>query len=261
MLCNMQLHQENKQHGHGWHEIIFRGVIWAFIGALYAAVFIPVFEVGSSALPLWVALVLASIVATAGGALVYSSAQLAFQVAVVSNIAVFGYTLAMGGAISPLEPVAVGAGTGAAVGALYGLIVKKSNIYRADARLMSGIVVGGALSVIGVIWVLLFNGSPVFLVALLAPLSGVIYERIVNVFVRRFSDVLPPFADGAVAGVVIGGLVGLGLWVMGGTILGNAASEWLNTIARIAYFTPIAIACAAVTTFIAGMVDVDVRKA
>ncbi len=253
----MQLHQENERRRRGWHEIIFRGVIWSFVGALYAAVFIPVFEVGSSALPLWVALMLASVVSTVGGALVYSSAQLAFQVAVVSNVAVFGYTLAGGGGLSPLEPVVVGAGSGALVGGLYGLIVKKSNIYRADARLISGLVVGGALSVIAMVWVLLFGGTTVFLAALLAPLSGVFYERIVNDFVQRFSDLLPPFADGAVAGMVIGGLVGLGLWVMGGAVLDNAALEWQSTIDRIAYFTPIAIAAAALTTFIAGMIDVS----
>ena len=252
----MQEHQESKRKQLVWHEILFRGVIWSLVGALYAAVFIPVFEVGSSTLPVWLALVLASIAATAGGALVYSSAQLAFQVAVISNVAVFGYTLVSGGAISPLEPVVVGAGAGATVGALYGLMVKKSNIYRADAELLSGIVSGGALAVLGVIWVMLLDRNHlILLVALLAPLSGVIYERIVNKFVQRFSDLLPPFADGALAGMVVGGLLGLGLWVMGGAVLENVTAEWLTTINRIAYSAPLAIAAAAVTTFIVGMVD------
>jgi hypothetical protein len=256
----MQEHRESKRQKLVWHEVLFRGVIWSLVGALYAAVFIPVFEVGGSTLPVWLALVLASIAATAGGALVYSSAQLAFQVAVVSNVAVFGYTLVSGGAISPLEPVVVGAGAGAVVGALYGLIVKKSSIYRADAKLLSGIVAGGGLSVLGIAWVMQFEGNPIFLVALLAPLSGVIYERIVNKFVQRFSDLLPPFADGAVAGVVIGGLLGLGLWVMGGAVLENVAAEWLTTINRIAYSAPLAIVAAAVTTFVVGMVDKVVSR-
>lgn len=256
----MQEHRETKRQQLVWHEVLFRGVIWSLVGALYAAVFIPVFEVGINILPVWLALVLASVAATAGGALVYSSAQLAFQVAVISNVAVFGYTLVSGAAISPLGPVAVGTGAGAAVGALYGLMVKKSNIYRAEAKLLSSIVAGGTLSAIGVAWVLLFHGNPIFLVALLAPLSGVFYERSVNKFVQRFSDVLPPFADGAVAGAVIGGLLGLGLWVMGGAVLENVGAEWLTTINRIAYSAPLAIAAAAVTTFVVGMVDKVVSR-
>lgn len=256
----MQKKQEEKLQ-HSWHEVLFRGVIWSLVGALYAAVFVPVFEVANGPLPLWLALVLASIMATAGGALVYSSAQLAFQVAVISNVAVFGYILVSGGAISPFGPVTVGALAGAAVGSLYGLMVKKSNIYRADARLLSGITTGGALSVIGLVWVMLFDGNLVFVVALSAPLSGVIYERIVEDFVQRFSDVLPPFADGAVAGAVIGGLLGLGLWAMGGTVLHNVTPDWVTTIDRIAYLAPFAIAAAAVATFMAGMLDMAIRKA
>ncbi len=257
----MHMHQEKKQSHHGWHDLLFRGVTWSLVGGLYAAMFIPVYEVGSSTLPLWLVLILASIAAAAGGALVYSSAQLAFQVAVISNFAVFGYSLASGGGISPLEPVAVGAGAGAVVGALYGFFVKKSNICRADANLLSGIVTGGGLSVLGIIWVLLFDGNLIFLVALLAPLSGVIYERIVNTFTYRFIDMIPPLIDGAVAGAAIGGFLGLGLWVMGGTLLENVAPEWLTTVNRIAYTTPVAIAAAAATSFVAGMVDMAVRKA
>lgn len=260
----MHVHQENKQSPQRWHEVLFHGVIWSFVGVLYAAVFILVFEVGRSTLPPWLAIVLASVAATAGGALVYSSAQLAFQVAVISTVAVFGYIVASGGGISPLEPVIIGAGAGVVVGALYGQFVKKSNIYRAEARLLSGIVTGGALSVVGVAWVLLLDSRRIFfLVALLAPLSGVIYERIVNDFVRRFSDVLPPFADGAVAGAVIGGLLGLGLWVMGGTVLVEnvVAAEWLKTINQIASSALLAIAAAAATTFVIGMIDAAVKKA
>lgn len=256
----MQMHHRNTQPHKRWQELLFRGVIWSLVGALYAAVFIPVLEVSGGTLPVWLAIVLASIAATAGGALVYSSAQLAFQVAVISNFAIFGYTLVSGGAISPLGPIAVGAGAGAGIGALYGLLVKKSNIYQADAKLLSGIVTGGALSGIGVIWILLLDGNPIFLVGLLAPLSGVIYERIADNFVRRFSDVLPPFADGAVAGAVIGGLLGLGLWVMGGVVLQNVAEEWLATVDRIAYTTPLAIAAAAASAFVAGMLDMAFRK-
>ena len=238
-----------------WHEVLFRGVIWSLVGALYAAVFVPVFEVLTGTLPVWLALGVASVAATAGGALVYSSAQLAFQVAVISNVAVFGYTLVGGATIAPLAPVTVGAGAGAAVGALYGLLVKKSKIYRADARLLSGIVAGGTLSVIGIAWVLLFEGNLILLVALLAPLSGLIYERIVNKFVHHFSDMLPAFADGAVAGAVIGGLLGLGLWVMGGAVLENVSAQWLGVIKQIAYYAPLAIAAAAGSTFVAGMLD------
>ena len=112
------------------------------------------------------------------------------------------------------------------MGALYGLFVTESRIYSAEAKLLAGVTVGVIVSVVSLIWILIFNASLTVLVVVLAPLSGLIYERIVNDFVQRFSDILPPVGDGALAGLVIGGFIGFGLWLVSGIVLENAIAEW-----------------------------------
>lgn len=249
----MHTREDSEHHPTVTHEIFFYGVIWTFVGALYAALFMPVFEVVRHVWPLWTAPVCAAVVATAGGALVYSSSQLALLVAIFSNFAVFGYLLYSGEFASPLAPTLVGAGIGTIVGALYGLGVKESRINSADAKLMAGFVVGVAVSVVSLVWILVFNASLSILVAVLAPLTGLMYVKIVDHFIQRFSDVFPVFVDGAIAGAVIGGFIGFGLWVMGGIVLQKTAPEWQGTIAVIAESTPLAVAAASVSTGVLGM--------
>ena len=249
----MQTREDSAHHPRTAHDIFFYGVIWAFVGALYAALFMPVFEVVRNVWPLWTAPICAAVVATAGGALVYSSSQLALLVAIFSNFAVFGYLLYSGEFASPLAPTLVGAGIGAIVGVLYGLGVKESRIYSADAKLMAGFVAGAAVSVVSLVWILVFNASLTILVAVLAPLTGLMYVKIVDDFIQRFSDVFPAFVDGAIAGAVIGGFIGFGLWVMGGIVLQRIAPEWESTIAVIAESTPLAVAEASVSTGVLGM--------
>ena len=249
----MQTRDDNGHHPPAGHEVFHYGVIWTFVGALYAALFMPVFEVVRIVWPLWTAPVCAAVVATAGGALVYSSSQLALLVAIFSNFAVFGYLLYSGEFASPLAPTAVGAGIGLMVGALYGAGVKESRIYSAEAKLMAGIVVGLTVSVGSLLWILVFDASLPILVAVLAPLSGLLYVKIVDAFIRRFSDVLPAFVDGAMAGAVIGGFIGFGLWVMGGIVLQKTAPDWQGAIALIGETTPVAVAAASISTGVLGM--------
>ncbi len=256
----MEVKLNKKQHKPDRLEIFYQGIMWSFVGALYAAIFIPVFEVVHRILPLWAAPVCATVAATAGGALVYSSSQLALLVALSSNFAVFGYLLYSGEIASPLAPITVGAGIGTIVGALYGQLVKESRIYRAEAILLAGVVVGVVVSLISMIWILAFNASLIILVMVLAPVSGLIYERIVDGFIQRYSDVLPPAADGAVAGIVIGGLIGFGLWFMGGIALETAVPPWREAIQKISDYTHIAIAAAAASTLILGMLNAAIRS-
>ncbi len=234
-------------------EILYRGLVWAFVGALYAAMFLPVFEVTNNVLTLWVAPILATVAATAGGAMVYSSSQLAIQVALFGNIGVFGYLVISGVVVSPLGPTVVGAAIGAVIGGVYGLIVKKSKIYQADAKLMAAVLAGGAVSVIGVVWVFVAPYQLVWLVALLAPVSGMAYLKLTDIFVPRYHGLLPPFVDGALAGVLIGGFIGFGLWLMAGVALDEVVPGWLAAFNRLTGVLPGAIAAASATTFILGM--------
>ncbi len=248
----MHTQDDREHHPPAGHEIFLFGVIWAFVGALYAALFMPVFEVVRHVWPLWTAPICAAVVATAGGALVYSSSQLAMLVAIFSNFAVFGYLLYSGAFASPLAPTVIGAAIGALVGALYGLGVKESRIYSAEAKLLAGLIVGFAVSIVSLVWILVFDASLPILAAVLAPLTGLLYVKVVDGFIKRFSDIFPAFLDGAIAGAVIGGFIGFGLWVMGGIVLQKTAPEWEVTIAIIGETTPIAVAAASVSTGILG---------
>ncbi len=250
----MQTHPISEEHHPRHLEIIYHGLVWAFVGALYAAMFVPAYEAASNVLPLWISVVLATIAATVGGALVYSSAQLAVHTAFTSNIAVFGYLLMSGVVVSPLGPTVVGAGAGAITGASYGFLVKESKIYRAGAKLMAGLVAGGAVSVIGLIWVLILPDKLIWLIALLAPVSGVVYLKLLAIFVQRYSDLLPPFFNGAVAGIVLGGFIGFGLWLMGGVALEDVVPDWRAASTRITEIALSAIVAASMTTLVLGLI-------
>ncbi len=255
----MESHHVSERHDRRPRDILHRGLVWAFTGALYAAMFVPVFEATGNSLPLWLAPVFATVAATAGGALVYSSSQLAVQIAIFSNIAVFGYLLMSGVVVSPLGPTLVGAGVGAVAGAVYGFIVKESRIYRADAKLVAGLVAGAAVSVIALAWVLVSSDTLVWLIALLAPVSGMVYLKFAGSFVERFAGVSPPFVAGAMAGLVIGGFIGFGLWLAAGVALENVVPEWQVAFDRITDLAPGAIAAASITTFVLGMVKAAFR--
>ncbi len=248
----MGMPSTSETHGSKPFDVLYRGLVWAFVGALYAAMFVPVFEITATSLPRWLAPIFATIAATAGGALVYSSSQLAIQTAIFSNIAVFGYLLVSGVTVPPLGPTLVGAFVGAITGGFYGLVVKESRIYRAEAKLMAGIAAGGAVCVIGLVWVLVIDSKLVWLIALLAPVSGAVYLKLLDDFVRRFSDLLPPVGDGAAAGLVIGGFIGFGLWLMAGVALERVLPDWQATFDRIIDIAPGAIAAASLTTFLLG---------
>ncbi len=255
----MESHSVTEGHDPRPRDILHRGLVWAFTGALYAAMFVPVFEVTGSTLALWIAPVLATVAATAGGALVYSSSQLAVQIAIFSNIAVFVYLVANGIVVAPLGPTLVGAGVGAVAGAIYGLTVKESRIYRADAKLLAGLVAGTAVSVIALAWVLIVGDKLIWLIALLAPVSGVVYLRFAGIFVQRYAGLFPPFIDGAIAGLVIGGFIGFGLWLMAGVAMADVVPEWRGIFDRITDLAPAAIAAGGITTFVLGMIKAAFR--
>ncbi len=234
--------------------VLFRGVVWAFVGALYAALFLPVFVVTSHWLPDWAAVVIATVAASAVGALVYSSSRLAVLVAMAANFVVFPILVTQGISASPWLPVQGGVGAGALVGLLYGMGAKESNVYRADAKLLAGVVAGLLVSVIAVIWQYFLGvSSVIWLVTVLAPICGLIYVQLCPTFVVRFSDLLPRYLDAAVAGAIVGGFIGFGLWVMGGVVLGTTPEVWTAPIQRIAQLLPQALPLAAIASFILGL--------
>ena len=61
-------------------------------------------------------------------------------------------------------------------------------------------------------------------------------------------------------GAVIGGFIGFGLWIFGGTALENATPEWQDTIAGIGGSAPLAVAAASASTLVLGMLHEGFRS-
>jgi hypothetical protein len=189
------------------------------------------------------------------GGLFYGSMRLAFIVAIFTNIAVFGYLTSSTGYVDPKGVIALGAGVGLVIGAIYGATVKDSHVFRADAKFLAGTLAGLLASGVAVIAALAEWQWPLAqLLGFLAPTTGLIYVLLVPRFIRRFSNLLPATGDGALVGAAVGGFVGLGLWVMGGNVLEDMAGPWAELSDSIVAQWPMAIAFAAGGAFVLGFV-------
>jgi hypothetical protein len=124
--------------------------------------------------------------------------------------------------------VATGAGIGLLVGMIYGRYVSSSRVYRADAKILAGVFAGAIASLSALIPAVFFEPLPDFMLAMiLCPLTGMLYMAVLPWFIHRYSDLLPPIADGGLVGGGAGALMGLLFAMMLGTREGylNPADE------------------------------------
>jgi hypothetical protein len=234
-------------------EALQRGIIWGFVGLIFGALFVPLWEFARQWAGPYVGLVLATTASGAVGGLFYGSMRLAFLIAIFTNIAVFGFLVSAPWPISPWVTMALGAGIGLLIGAVYGATAKDSKVFRADAKTLTGLAAGLAASVIAMtVTVLDVPLSIAHLVGVLAPATGLFYVLLLPPMVERFSNLLPPVGDGAVVGAAVGGFVGLGMWVVGGTVLDGLAGPWVESSHTIAQLWPEAVGFAMAGAFLLG---------
>lgn len=185
-------------------EALVRGVIWAFIGLLYGMLFTFLAEISKEwrlpIHPFFVSGVLAGTI----GALIYSSMRLAVLLAIIISPVCLLFFIFASEPVSPSELMKIVIPGGAIIGGLYGLLSKSSRVYRADAKMLTGFTAGllaslGYLSVANHI-----QSAPLgVIVAIMCTVTGWLYVFFVPTFIRFLNNLLPPVADGALAGTSV----------------------------------------------------------
>ena len=196
-------------------DVVFTGLIWAYMGVIYGVVFIGLvrfFEQVS-----WPVLpeIPAAALSGAIGAVFYGSMQLTVFAAMAGTLASFGFLALAPGPVHPLHMLGASALGGLLVGAAYGHKFKSSRVYRADAKMVAGLCAGIISSALLSLLFILAGRLPLWVTAmLLCGATGFVYSVIVRGLINRLHDLLPPAGDGAVVGAGVAGFVGLMIWVM-----------------------------------------------
>jgi hypothetical protein len=199
-------------------EALIRGVIWGFIGILFGSLFITVYHFDSDGpIP---PLLLAGTLSTGLGAMIYGSMRLAVIIAAFCSVLAVASLIFAGPESSPLAMILRTGSLGLVIGALYGAFARNSRINRADAKTITGLMSGALVS--GLFYLGLTYSSlelPLgVIVALLCPLAGFVYTRLIETFLRWFQNLLPPVGDGALVGAGVAVYIGVGLWLVAGYI-------------------------------------------
>lgn len=196
-------------------EALIRATIWAFIGSLYGMLFIFFFNLSEHwTLPPGPVFVAATLAATLA-ALVYSSMRLAVIVTPIASVACLLYVISSGAEISLLNMILVAAITGGITGMLYGLKVRSSRVFRADAKTLAGISSGFSVSLVMVLLLQLFPDVSQFLIiAIACLLTGFVYITLVPFYINHFHNLLPPAMDGTMVGAGTSIFIALLFFVM-----------------------------------------------
>ena len=215
-------------------EAFIRSAIWAFIGLLYAMLF--VFFVALAEywqLPVD-PIFLAGILAGTFGALIYSSMRLAvLMTVIVSPISIF-YFILVNWPVDLFYLLLIVSAIGAVIGALYGVFSMGSRIYRADAKTLAGFSAGWLVS-LGYLLLStqIGNVSLSATVGFMCPVTGILYVWMVPTFIKHYDDLLPPIADGLMVGVGVSGFVALTFFVLISSIDNSVAGSLLPVIDRV----------------------------
>ncbi len=237
-----------------FNEALIRGAIWAFIGLLYAMLFVFIAAFASHwRLPIDPNL-FAGVLAGTLGALIYSSMRLAvLMTTIISPFSIFYFILSEHPIDLHLLLILVSI-LGAVVGALYGIFSMGSRVNRADAKTLAGFSAGWLASLA----YLLVNSAagpiPIAMaVALLCPFTGILYVAMVPGFIKLYDNLLPPVGDGLMVGVGVSGFIALCFFVMIGTIDDSVAGDLTAALDVIRENLPGAVAGGIIGAGLAGI--------
>lgn len=212
-------------------EALIRGAIWAFIGLLYAMLFV-FFSVFSGywkipAEPYFVALLLSGTI----GAIIYSSMRLAvFMAGLLFPISILYFTLNDGNiTLSTVLKILVPAGI--LIGGLYSFFDKNSRIDCADAKSLAGFTVGSLLGLGYLFMAPWLEKIPLpWLVAIACPLTGMLYISVVPTFIRLYRNLLPPVGDGALVGAFVAIFIAFCSFIMASSIDNSMAGTLMPEV-------------------------------
>lgn len=237
-------------------EALVRALIWAFIGALYGMLFVAFLmlsDVWGVPIP---SVLFASMSSGAVAALIYSSMRLSVIIAALMSIFSVAYLIVRDADVHSNNFVIHCLALGAFIGALFGRFAKTSQVYMADAKILSGLVAGTLTGLTYLVAEWLWNvPESGWMIAAMCPLTGWIYVFLVPIFVPRFSWLLPTMVDGAVVGAGASMFVGLCVWVMAGSIDTAVVGSAALVVKRILAEFPTAIAGGIIGGFVAGFVS------
>ncbi len=200
-----------------------RGLVWVFIGLVYAFIFVSVAESTRDLLGSPLNFLFATVAASTLTALFYGSMRLAVIIAnvvLVTTLLFLMFGKDSGLFTLPLL-ILVPAALGMLIGAGYGWRDRGSRVCCADAKIVAGLFAGCVTLLPSLLVLAVFGGSDrvvyPWLVMLLAPMAGSIYVTSACWFVRRLHKLLPPIGDGALVGLGVGAITGLLFVVIAGT--------------------------------------------
>jgi hypothetical protein len=237
-------------------EALIRGGIWAFVGLLYAFLFVS-FAVSTQtwSLPMEPHF-LATIMAGTIAALMYSSMRLAVLVAVILfPYAIISFTTS-GGDITLEGQLKVMVPAGIVIGALYGMLSKKSRIGHADAKTLAAFSVSFFVAICYLLFDYAVGEAPIaWVVGLMCTATGILYSIVVPTFIRIYDDLLPPFGDGALAGACIAVFISFCFFVMAGSTNSTMTGSLNPTVEHILALLPAAVAGGVSGAGIAGVLS------
>lgn len=219
-------------------DAMLRAIVWGFVGGLFGVLFIVAHDAAAPWLPFLDPLLVATAIAGAVGAMVYSSVRLTLLAAGACTLMFASVELvrvaarATGGELWVPELLVAGAVlVGALAGAYYRQRYRQSRIYRALPKVVAGLLAG--LLVGSGWWILrqVVGDPPLPLgIAILCPLVGWSYVWLAGILVRAWGDRLAPTIDAALVGGAVSGLVALGFWATAGMLQPDMAGGAAETI-------------------------------
>ncbi len=216
-----QIHSFGSRFG----EALIRGFVWGIIGVVFGFLFVVLSVFFHAADPLSPGFLFTTAAAGGLGALIYGSMRLSIIVAVTVNTVAILYLLLGGDAIDLKWIALSGCLSGSLIGGIYGLRVKDSRVFRAEAKIIAGMVAGTIATLCLALPLLTVGQIPLFWTTMfLCPLTGLVYVSIVPGFVCRCCQLLAPVADGALVGGGVGAIIAVLFWIMVGSLHGNLAA-------------------------------------
>lgn len=246
---------------------LLRGMIWLFVGVIFALVFVLLTEFLRDVLPSPIHLLVATVGAGSLTALFYGSMRLTVIVANILFITTLAYVFSISyvDKVSLLPLITGGALLGMVIGAYYGWKDKGSRIFCADAKIVAGVVAGSISAVIVVVpvWLIFGLEQTVYpwLVMAIAPVTGQLYVLSAYWFVERCQHLLSPVGDGAVVGLGVGAVTQLVFVIMASSLDSNIVglAEPSPYLERVKDVLVLSMLGAALSCFVLGMLRTAFR--
>lgn len=238
-----------------YRNTILRGLIWAFTGISYGFVFVYLYFALKTQMPMPWLLLVVGMGAGGSAALIYGSLRLTLLSGIYAGVSATGYLLysRSGADLTTLLPL--GALMGSLIGAAYGRWISDTRIGCAEAKIMSGTLAGAlAASPFSLLYIAGLEFTPIQLVLVLCPMTGIFYVSTVRAMINSCSHLLGPGANGAIIGLVVGVIASLTLWVIFSSLYDGPPDARLDYANHIMDHWPTVVATASISGFLVGII-------